>query len=102
MFIKYKNIFCIWVWVLSFFYLKNFLSFSPLYLAFGCALFSLNPYYIFYRRNSIKQLTIGLIEYVLFIIIFHKNIIVDKKPLINITNILISITIFLLYLLIDS
>ena len=96
--LRYKGIFCLWVWILSFLYLVNISTFSPIYLVFFSSLFSLNPFYIFLKRSPIKQTIIGIFEYILFLIIFYKYFIINKNNLFDINTILISIIIFIIYL----
>ena len=97
--LKYKGIFCLWIWILSFLYLINISTFSTIYLAFFSSLFSLNPFYIFLKRNPIRQIIIGMFEYILFLVIFYKYLIINKNNLFDINTIIISIIIFLIYLL---
>ena len=90
-------IFCIWIWILSVFYLLNISRFSTLFLCLTSVIFT-TLRQIFYKFNNINYFII-IFEIILFLIIYYKHFIIDKKKLINFENILYSCFIFLLYLL---
>jgi hypothetical protein len=100
---EYKTlfIFCLWLWILSFLYYFNYIKFSPLYLVFFAFIFTgyreiilNNNYHPFFMKLSIL-----IIELFILLMVIRKHFFIDKKKLILINNIFISLFIFLIYLL---
>ena len=99
----YKNlfIFCIWLWIISFLYYFNYIKFSPLYLVFFAFIFTSyreiilnNNYHPFFMKLSIL-----IIELFILLMVIRKHFFIDKKKIIYINNIFISLFIFFIYLL---
>lgn len=100
---EYKTlfIFCLWLWILSFLYYFNYIKFSPLYLVFFAFIFTgyreiilNNNYHPFFMKLSIL-----IKELFILLMVIRKHFFIDKKKLILINNIFISLFIFLIYLL---
>ena len=99
--IKKIFIFCLWIWILSILYFYNIIKFSPLYLSFFALLFT-TYYSLIYKKNynSIYyKLWIVFFETFVLIVNIYKHFYIDKRSLIIIKDIIISILIFLIYLL---
>lgn len=94
-------IFCLWIWILSALYLLNITTFSTLLLCLISLIFTILRQ-IFSKFNKINHSVnyfIIIFETIVFLSIYYKHVIIDKKNLINYENILYSFFIFLLYLL---
>lgn len=94
-------IFCLWIWILSGLYLLNITTFSTLLLCLISLIFTILRQ-IFSKFNKINHSVnyfIIIFETIVFLSIYYKHVIIDKKNLINYENILYSFFIFLLYLL---
>ena len=99
--IKNIFVFCLWIWILSILYFYNIIKFSPLYLSFFALLFN-TYYHLIYKKNYIPiyyKLLIVFFELFVLIVNIYKHFYIDKRSLINIKDIIISICIFLIYLL---
>ena len=96
-------IFCIWIWILTFFYWFDFISFSPLYLSAFAFIFN-TVFYQFYKlyyanKSLLWSLFIIIFECFILLINVYKHFIIDKKRIIEPSDIIISVIIFGLYLL---
>ena len=98
---KLLFIFCLWLWILSFLYYFNYIKFSPLYLVFFAFIFTSyreiilnNNYHPFFIKLSIL-----IIELFILLMVIRKHFFIDKKKIIYINNIFISLFIFFIYLL---
>jgi hypothetical protein len=98
---KLLFIFCLWLWILSFLYYFNYIKFSPLYLVFFAFIFTSyreiilnNNYHPFFMKLSIL-----IIELFILLMVIRKHFFIDKKKIIYINNIFISLFIFFIYLL---
>jgi len=94
---KLLFIFCLWLWILSFLYYFNYIKFSPLYLVFFAFIFTSyreiilnNNYHPFFMKLSIL-----IIELFILLMVIRKHFFIDKKKIIYINNIFISLFIFL-------
>ena len=93
-------IFCIWIWIIAFMYLLNFITFSPLYLSFFALLFTLY-HNLVYKKNKnpiLSKLWIILFEIFVFIAVYYKHFIIDKRKVFDLKTSIISLLIFLIYL----
>ena len=95
--IKYLYIFCIWVWILSLFYIFNLIDFSTLYLTFCSFIFTFIKE-IIYKYRNIDYLVISF-EFFVFLIVAYKHFKIDKKELINFKNAFYSLLLFFIYLI---
>ena len=98
---KLLFIFCLWLWILSFLYYFNYIKFSPLYLVFFAFIFTSyreiilnNNYHPFFMKLSLL-----IIELFILLMVIRKHFFIDKKKIIYINNIFISLFIFFIYLL---
>jgi hypothetical protein len=98
---KLLFIFCLWLWILSLLYYFNYIKFSPLYLVFFAFIFTSyreiilnNNYHPFFMKLSIL-----IIELFILLMVIRKHFFIDKKKIIHINNIFISLFIFFIYLL---
>ena len=94
---KNLYIFCIWVWILSVYYILNLTYFSTFYLTLGSFIFSVIRQ-IIYKYPNISYIII-LFEFFIFFIVSYKHFKIDKKPLIDFSNAFFSLLLFLLYLI---
>lgn len=98
---KLLFIFCLWLWILSFLYYFNYIKFTPLYLVFFAFIFTSyreiilnNNYHPFFMKLSLL-----IIELFILLMVIRKHFFIDKKKIIYINNIFISLFIFFIYLL---
>ena len=93
-------IFCIWIWIIAFLYLQNIITFSPLYLSFFALLFTLY-HNLVYKKNKnpiLSKLWIILFEIFVFIAVYYKHFIIDKRKVFDLETTVTSLLIFLIYL----
>ena len=98
--LKSYLIFCLWIWILTFFYYFDIQPFSMLYSSFFALIFTIFYSWIYEKNHN-------SIEFKIFIVLFetgvlglniYKHFYIDKKPLIVCKDIFFNILLFLLYL----
>ena len=99
--IKKIFIFCLWIWILGTLYFYNIIKFSPLYLSFFALLFTIYHSLIYKKNYNPIYYKIWIVFFEIFVlfVVIYKHFYIDKKKLIIIKDIIISILIFLIYLL---
>jgi hypothetical protein len=96
--------FCLLIWILTILYYFGFIKYSLLYASFVALIFTLIlQTYRYYKINNknINKINFKIIIFEVFIFYLNvkKHFYIDKKPLINLDDIIFSLVIFLLYLL---
>jgi len=96
---KRKYIFCLWIWIATFLYYFDYISFSPLYLSFGAIIFTLYLQLIHHkkRRTIIFKFSIIIFELFICLVNFYKHFYISKTPLFSLPDIIKSIILFAIY-----
>ena len=98
---KRKYIFCLWIWIATFLYYFDYISFSPLYLSFFALIFTLYRELVFYniRHSLLFKFSIIIFELFICLVNFYKHFYISKKPLFSLPDIIKSTILFAIYLL---
>jgi len=98
---KRKYIFCLWIWIATFLYYFDYISFSPLYLSFCAIIFTLYRELVFYniRHSLLFKFSIIIFELFICLVNFYKHFYISKKPLFSLPDIIKSTILFAIYLL---
>ena len=72
---KRMYIFCLWIWIATFLYYFDYISFSPLYLSFCALIFTLYLQLIHYTtvHSFLFKFSIIIFEIFIFVINFYKH-----------------------------